>query len=77
MYLGVAAGLLVASRLVPMRDAFHGTGLVEGLLGAGGLIVVIGIIDDRWGISAIGKLVGQIAAAGDRVRQRREADELP
>ena len=64
MYAGVAAGLLVASRLVPMRDAFHGTGLVAGLLGAGGLIVVIGIIDDRWGISAIGKLIGQIVAAG-------------
>jgi UDP-GlcNAc:undecaprenyl-phosphate GlcNAc-1-phosphate transferase len=64
MYLGVAAGLLVASRLVPMRDAFHGTGLVVGLLGAGGLIVVIGIVDDRWGISAIGKLIGQIVAAG-------------
>ena len=64
MYLGVAAGLLVASRLVPMRDAFHGTGLVAGLLGAGGLIVIIGIVDDRWGISPIGKLVGQIVAAG-------------
>jgi UDP-GlcNAc:undecaprenyl-phosphate/decaprenyl-phosphate GlcNAc-1-phosphate transferase len=55
--------LLVASRLVPLRDAFHGTGLVIGLLGAGGLIVAIGVIDDRWGIGAIGKLVGQIAAA--------------
>ena len=64
MYLGVAAGLLVASRLVPLRDAFHGTGLVVGLLGAGGLIVAVGIIDDRWGIGAIGKLAGQIAAAG-------------
>jgi UDP-GlcNAc:undecaprenyl-phosphate/decaprenyl-phosphate GlcNAc-1-phosphate transferase len=63
MYLGVAAGLLVASRLVPLRDAFHGTGLVVGLLGAGGLIVVIGVIDDRWGIGAIGKLAGQIVAA--------------
>ncbi len=63
MYAGVAAGLLVASRLVPMRDAFHGTGLVVGLLGAGGLIVLIGIIDDRWGVSAIAKLVGQVAAA--------------
>jgi len=63
MYLGVVAGLLVASRLVPLRDTFHGTGLVVGLLGAGGLIVLIGIVDDRWGIGAIGKLAGQIAAA--------------
>jgi UDP-GlcNAc:undecaprenyl-phosphate GlcNAc-1-phosphate transferase len=63
MYVGVAAGLLVASRLVPLRDAFNGTGLVVGLLGAGGLIVLVGIIDDRWGIGAIGKLAGQIVAA--------------
>jgi len=63
MYLGVAAGLFVGSNLVPLRNSFHGTGLVVGLLGAGGLIVVVGVIDDRWGIGAIGKLVGQIAAA--------------
>jgi UDP-GlcNAc:undecaprenyl-phosphate GlcNAc-1-phosphate transferase len=63
MYIGVAAGLFVGSNLVPLRNSFHGTGLVVGLLGAGGLIVVVGIIDDRWGIGAIGKLIGQIAAA--------------
>jgi UDP-GlcNAc:undecaprenyl-phosphate/decaprenyl-phosphate GlcNAc-1-phosphate transferase len=65
MYVGVAAGLLVASRMTWLHDnAFHGTGLVFGLLGAGGLIVVVGSIDDRWGIGAIGKLIAQIAAAG-------------
>jgi UDP-GlcNAc:undecaprenyl-phosphate/decaprenyl-phosphate GlcNAc-1-phosphate transferase len=64
MYAGVAAALLVASRLFPLSDTFHGTGLVEGLLGAGGLIVIIGVIDDRWGVGAIGKLAGQVAAAG-------------
>jgi UDP-GlcNAc:undecaprenyl-phosphate/decaprenyl-phosphate GlcNAc-1-phosphate transferase len=65
MYVGVAAGLLVASQLTWLHDnAFHGTGLVFGLLGAGGLIVVIGIIDDRWGIGAISKLIGQVVAAG-------------
>ena len=74
MYLGVAAGLLVASSLVPLRNAFHGTGLVVGLLGAGGLIVVVGIIDDRWGIGALGKLAGQVARGRDPVRQRRPAD---
>jgi UDP-GlcNAc:undecaprenyl-phosphate/decaprenyl-phosphate GlcNAc-1-phosphate transferase len=63
MYLGVAAGLFVGSNLVPLRNSFHGTGLVVGLLGAGGLIVVVGAIDDKWGIGALGKLAGQIAAA--------------
>jgi UDP-GlcNAc:undecaprenyl-phosphate/decaprenyl-phosphate GlcNAc-1-phosphate transferase len=64
MYAGVAAALLVASRLFPLSDTFHGTGLVVGLLGAGGLIVIVGVIDDRWGVGAIGKLAGQVAAAG-------------
>ncbi len=63
MYLGVAAGLFVGSNLVPLRNSFHGTGLVVGLLGAGGLIVAVGIVDDRWGIGAIGKLAGQVGAA--------------
>jgi UDP-GlcNAc:undecaprenyl-phosphate/decaprenyl-phosphate GlcNAc-1-phosphate transferase len=64
MYVGVAAGLLVAARLVPLSDAFHqGNNLLVGLLGAGGLIVAIGIADDRWGISPLLKLVGQILAA--------------
>jgi UDP-GlcNAc:undecaprenyl-phosphate GlcNAc-1-phosphate transferase len=69
MFAGVAAGLLVASRLVWLRrtfyeSGFHGDGLVLGLLGAGGLIVIVGIVDDRWGIGAIGKLAGQVVAAG-------------
>ncbi len=64
MYIGVAAGLLVAAQLVPLSDAFHqGNNLLLGLLGAGGLIVAIGIADDRWGISPILKLLGQIVAA--------------
>ncbi|HUJ04530.1 MAG TPA: undecaprenyl/decaprenyl-phosphate alpha-N-acetylglucosaminyl 1-phosphate transferase [Streptosporangiaceae bacterium] len=63
MYLGVAAGLIAARSMVPLRTTFSGTGLIVGLLGAGGLIVLVGIIDDRWGISALGKLVGQVAAA--------------
>jgi len=64
MYAGLAAGLLLATRLVPLRDNLPGTGIVSGLLEAGGLIVLVGVIDDRWGISAIGKLAGQVAAAG-------------
>jgi len=64
MYIGVAAGLLVASRLVPLSDAFRqGNNLLLGLLGAGGLIVAVGIADDRWGISPLLKLLGQILAA--------------
>jgi len=64
IYLGVVAGLLSASEIGPVRSVIRGTGLVSGLLLAGGLIVLIGMVDDRWGITAIGKLAGQVAAAG-------------
>jgi UDP-GlcNAc:undecaprenyl-phosphate/decaprenyl-phosphate GlcNAc-1-phosphate transferase len=66
IFFGVAAGLTAAQSMAPLRDAFQQSsgGLNSGLLGAGALIVIIGIIDDRWGMNAIAKLAGQVAAAG-------------
>src|ERR1700747_345215 len=69
MYAGLAAGLLVADRLSYLAQAFppspHGhPGTIDGLLLGSGLLVVIGIVDDRWGLGAISKLAGQIAAGG-------------
>jgi UDP-GlcNAc:undecaprenyl-phosphate GlcNAc-1-phosphate transferase len=69
MYGGLVAALLVASRLSYLAQAFppspHGhPGTVDGLLLAGGLLVLVGIVDDRWGLGAISKLAGQIAAGG-------------
>src|SRR6266487_4808746 len=77
MYLGLAAGLLVASQLVPLRSVFPGSGLVSGLLLAGGLIVVIGMIDDRWGMNALGKLAGQVAAGGILVASGAQLSSFP
>ena len=62
MYGGLAAGLLVASRLSGLSNAFVGTNMSKGLLLAGGLIVIMGFVDDRWGMGAISKLAGQVAA---------------
>jgi UDP-GlcNAc:undecaprenyl-phosphate/decaprenyl-phosphate GlcNAc-1-phosphate transferase len=64
IYGGLVAGLLVADRLSYLRQAFPSARTIEGLLLAGGLLVVIGIVDDRWGLGAISKLAGQIAAGG-------------
>jgi UDP-GlcNAc:undecaprenyl-phosphate GlcNAc-1-phosphate transferase len=64
MYGGLVAALLVAERLTYLRSAFPSARTVDGLLAAGGLLVLIGIVDDRWGMSAISKLAGQIAAGG-------------
>src|SRR6201996_8461662 len=64
MYGGLAAGLLVAERLTYLRQAFPSSRTVLGLLLAGGLLVGIRVGDDRWGLGAISKLAGQIAAGG-------------
>ncbi len=65
MFGGLVAGLLVADQIPQLRDgAFTNTGMVSGLLLAGGLLVVIGVIDDKWGMSALTKGAGQVAAGG-------------
>jgi UDP-GlcNAc:undecaprenyl-phosphate GlcNAc-1-phosphate transferase len=64
MYGGLAASLLVAERFTYLRQAFPSSRTVAGLLLAGGLLVLIGIVDDRWGMGAISKLAGQVAAGG-------------
>jgi len=64
IYGGLVAGLLVADRLTYLRQAFPSARTIQGLLLAGGLLVLIGIVDDRWGLGAISKLAGQIAAGG-------------
>jgi UDP-GlcNAc:undecaprenyl-phosphate GlcNAc-1-phosphate transferase len=64
MYAGLAVALLVAERLSYLRQAFPSPRTVTGLLLAGGLLVLVGIVDDRWGLGAISKLAAQIAAGG-------------
>jgi UDP-GlcNAc:undecaprenyl-phosphate/decaprenyl-phosphate GlcNAc-1-phosphate transferase len=64
MYGGMAAALLVAERLSYLKQAFPSSRTVNGLLAAGALLVVIGIIDDRFEIGAMSKLAGQCAAGG-------------
>ena len=62
MYGGLAAGLLVAAQVEPLRDVFVGSRMASGLLLAGGLIVAVGFVDDRWGLNPASKLAGQVAA---------------
>src|ERR1700728_3842266 len=53
MYGGLVAGLLVADRLTYTQGAFPSSRTINGLLAAGGLLVIVGIVDDRWGLGAI------------------------
>ena len=79
MYGGLVAGLLIASRLSFLQDPFQTAGSKSeaGLLLAGGLVVVVGFVDDRWGLSAISKLAGQVAAAGILVWSGQALPWLP
>ena len=63
LYAGVCAGFLVASSLPALSRVFVYSD-VQATLVAGGLIVLLGAVDDRWGIDALTKLAGQVLAAG-------------
>ena len=77
MYGGVAAGLLVSSQVEPLRNVFSGSRMVSGLLLAGGLIVVVGFVDDRWGLNPISKLAGKVAAGAILVWSGAQVSWLP
>jgi len=63
MYLGVVAGVFLASELPALTRGFvYSTGM-PAVLVAGGVIMLIGLIDDRWGLDALTKFAGQITAA--------------
>jgi UDP-GlcNAc:undecaprenyl-phosphate/decaprenyl-phosphate GlcNAc-1-phosphate transferase len=64
MLLGLLAGLLLASKL-PMMSAVFESGRTQWALLAGvAVIIVLGLVDDKWGLDAPIKLAGQVLAAG-------------
>jgi UDP-GlcNAc:undecaprenyl-phosphate/decaprenyl-phosphate GlcNAc-1-phosphate transferase len=78
IYAGLAAGLMVASQVEPLRgNVFQGSRMGAGLLLAGGLIVAVGAVDDRWGLNPISKLAGQVAAAAILVWSGAQLAWLP
>jgi UDP-GlcNAc:undecaprenyl-phosphate GlcNAc-1-phosphate transferase len=69
MFGGLCAGLLVASQLTGLRDVFTQTNEPRALLSGAGLIWLLGVLDDKWGVDALIKLGGQMIAAGVMVMQ--------
>ncbi|MGH2589243.1 MAG: glycosyltransferase family 4 protein [Actinomycetota bacterium] len=62
--LGVFAGLIVA-RFVPFLSTLYDTSSdLDAIAIAGTAIVVLGVVDDTRGVSALGKLSGQVLVAG-------------
>ncbi|MFI7678318.1 glycosyltransferase family 4 protein [Actinophytocola sp. NPDC049390] len=64
MYLGVCGGMLLAHQLPVLRRAFDYSLDPTAILLGGGLIMVIGMLDDRFELDSITKLAGQTTCAG-------------
>src|SRR5260370_1812504 len=60
MYGGLVAGLIVASRLTSLQDPFQAAGskTAAGLILAGGLLVLLGVVDGPWGLRPVSQLAG-------------------
>jgi len=69
MFGGLCAGLLVASQLTNVGDVFRLSDEPRALLAGAGLIWLLGVLDDKWGVDALVKLGGQMIAAGVMVWQ--------
>jgi UDP-GlcNAc:undecaprenyl-phosphate GlcNAc-1-phosphate transferase len=64
MYLGVCGGMLLAHQLPVLRRGFEYTLDPVAVLIGGGLIMLIGMLDDRYELDSITKLAGQTTCAG-------------
>ncbi len=64
IYAGMAVALLVAQLMPTLRRAYDTGSETTALLVAGGIICLLGVLDDRWELDSLTKLAGQVFAAG-------------
>jgi UDP-GlcNAc:undecaprenyl-phosphate GlcNAc-1-phosphate transferase len=62
MYAGIVAAFLVARSLPALQGVFAYSD-VQAVVVAGGVLVLVGFVDDVWGLDALSKLAGQVVAA--------------
>ncbi|GAA1967403.1 glycosyltransferase family 4 protein [Kitasatospora viridis] len=79
MFGGLCAGLLVASRLTNLGRVFNegSSSDIKALLSGVGIMWVLGVLDDKWGVDALVKLGGQMIAAGVMVYQGITVISIP
>lgn len=63
IYFGLVVGILFAQQLPALTRGFDYTPDMGAVLVSASIIVLVGIVDDRWGL-ALTKFVGQVTAAG-------------
>ena len=64
LYFGLVLTVIVAHTLPTLQATFAAGDEVTGVLIAGGMLVALGALDDRWELDSLTKLAGQVAAAG-------------
>ncbi|MFT3714753.1 MAG: MraY family glycosyltransferase [Gordonia sp. (in: high G+C Gram-positive bacteria)] len=64
MYIGLVCAIALAAQLPALNRAFAYTHDMTAVIAAGLVIILVGLIDDRWGLDALTKFVGQVTAAG-------------
>jgi UDP-GlcNAc:undecaprenyl-phosphate GlcNAc-1-phosphate transferase len=69
MFGGLCAGLLVAAHLSNLSGVYKLSSEPRALLSGAGLIWLLGVLDDKWGVDALIKLGVQMIAAGVMVFQ--------
>jgi UDP-GlcNAc:undecaprenyl-phosphate GlcNAc-1-phosphate transferase len=69
MFGGLCAGMVTAAHLANVGDTFKLTHEPRALLSGAGLIWLLGVLDDKWGVDALIKLGVQMIAAGVMVLQ--------
>ncbi len=78
MYLGFLAALLFAGHMPMLHQWVYTQSLaIPGLLWGSGLLFVLGVVDDRWGVDALIKLAGQVFAASVMVLSGVQINWLP
>ncbi len=77
MYGGLAAGMIVASRLPHLQSTFTDSRAPQAVLLGGAIICAVGVVDDIWGLDPISKLAGQTAAAGVMVFKGLQLSYVP
>lgn len=69
MFVGLAVSILLATQLPLMSTIFSDNSQINALLSGAAIIVILGVVDDKIGLDAPTKLVGQILAAGTMAMQ--------
>ncbi|GAA1156148.1 MraY family glycosyltransferase [Kitasatospora gansuensis] len=77
MFGGLCAGLMVASQLTHLGNLFIQSADIRALLAGAGIMWLLGVLDDKWGVDALVKLGGQMIAAGVMVWQGVTVISIP